>query len=454
MASETERDFKLHELFFSTTDLNGKVQNGNEVFTRISGYSSEELRGKPHSIIRHPEMPRVVFRLLWRRIQAGTPIAAYVKNRAKDGLPYWVLAYVTPIPNSYLSVRFKPTTQFFQVVSNLYTELRRVEREIETQPGRTKDEAIEASHAMLVKALNGLGFPDYDSFIETALFAEFSSRRATLEAEGGAVHTKRPENSTQMQDILFHISKQLGSILERHQDFSAVDSNIASVTDFIAALSLRVQRASLNLTIKSEQSDQMGGGLSIVAQWLHTGSEKVRNELERLLKPIRSEMQQLRMGLFSVATSQLQIEMIQYFINEMNTCSEQVRGYSGAEAVQLMQALGLSAQKTFTESLPKFEKLTRAIKNVGEAFSELQREVMGLSLAHVNGRVECSRMPDAVSFEAILDEAMQDAAQAKAKILSLENYFSSIGCLMADFSVKAKKLPRSYSDLLNSVAPD
>ncbi len=67
----------------------------NDVFSRIAGYSARELKGQPHNIIRHPQMPRSVFALLWQTIQAGGEIFAYVINRCKNGDHYWVIAHVS-----------------------------------------------------------------------------------------------------------------------------------------------------------------------------------------------------------------------------------------------------------------------------------------------------------------------------------------------------------------------
>lgn len=92
----TESHFAPDEIIVSKTDPRGIITYANEVFIRVSGYSEEELLGAPHSIIRHPDMPRAVFKLLWDTIQAGHEIFAYVVNRAKNGNHYWVLAHVTP----------------------------------------------------------------------------------------------------------------------------------------------------------------------------------------------------------------------------------------------------------------------------------------------------------------------------------------------------------------------
>lgn len=91
-----ERFFGEDELIVSKTDLQGRIAYANRVFRRISDYDEADLRDQPHSLIRHPEMPRAVFRLLWQRLQAGQEVFAYVVNLTKFGDHYWVLAHVTP----------------------------------------------------------------------------------------------------------------------------------------------------------------------------------------------------------------------------------------------------------------------------------------------------------------------------------------------------------------------
>lgn len=76
-----ERQFEFEELFFSRTTLSGVIQSGNSVFRKISAFDWSDLINKPHSLIRHPDMPRGVFFLFWETLKSGKPIGAYVKNR-------------------------------------------------------------------------------------------------------------------------------------------------------------------------------------------------------------------------------------------------------------------------------------------------------------------------------------------------------------------------------------
>lgn len=114
---QKERQFNENEIIVSKTDLKGRILYGNRIFIELSGYAEKELLGKPHNIVRHPDMPKVIFKFLWSFIQQRKEIIAYVKNLSKDGSYYWVKAYVTPSFNGkgeivgYHSIRLKPTEQ-------------------------------------------------------------------------------------------------------------------------------------------------------------------------------------------------------------------------------------------------------------------------------------------------------------------------------------------------------
>jgi PAS domain S-box-containing protein len=96
MATGSEIFFPENEIIVSKTDLKGRITYANQTFCHLAGYTEAELMGQPHSIIRHPDMPRAVFKLLWGTVIEGREIFAYVKNMAKNGDFYRVFAHVTP----------------------------------------------------------------------------------------------------------------------------------------------------------------------------------------------------------------------------------------------------------------------------------------------------------------------------------------------------------------------
>lgn len=160
-----ERTFDVDEIIVSKTDTKGIITYANEVFCRISGYREEEILGRPHNMVRHPEMPRAIFKLLWDTIGSGHEIFAYVVNLASDGSHYWVLAHVTPSFGAdggivgYHSNRRCPDRGAVAKARSLYADLCAVER-------RHADprEAVAASTDALRAHLDGLG-RSYDEMV-------------------------------------------------------------------------------------------------------------------------------------------------------------------------------------------------------------------------------------------------------------------------------------------------
>lgn len=160
--------FGEDELIVSKTDLRGKITYGNEVFYRLAEYSEAECIGQPHSMVRHPDMPRCVFNLLWETIQAGREIFAYVKNRSKSGNYYWVHAHVTPSYDRSGSVvgfhsnRRVPNRKVLEdVIIPLYRSLLKEEQ----RHGSRKD-GMQLATQLLLKTLEAEG-KSYDEFIHS-----------------------------------------------------------------------------------------------------------------------------------------------------------------------------------------------------------------------------------------------------------------------------------------------
>jgi len=164
--------FDSDSLIVSKTNLKGHLTYMNDVFLDIAGYQAEELVGKPHNVIRHPDMPRCVFKLLWDEVQRGREVFAYVVNITKSGDYYWVIAHVTPsfgLDGSivgYHSTRRVPNPKTVRdTIIPLYREL----SAIETSHSSRK-EGLEASYEKLLSILaeKDLG---YDEFVAHLMLA-------------------------------------------------------------------------------------------------------------------------------------------------------------------------------------------------------------------------------------------------------------------------------------------
>lgn len=163
--SGVERRFGEDEIIVSKTDLNGKITYVNDIFLKVSGFTEDEVVGQPHSMIRHPEMPRAVFKLLWETIQSGTEIFAYVCNMCKNGDHYWVLAHVTPTKGArgeivgFHSNRRVPERSGVAAVQDVYRVLLEEERR-HADPRK----GLEASYQLFTSLLDKTG-KHYEEYI-------------------------------------------------------------------------------------------------------------------------------------------------------------------------------------------------------------------------------------------------------------------------------------------------
>jgi PAS domain S-box-containing protein len=162
-----ERPFGEEEIIVSKTDLTGRMTYVNKVFARLAQYPVKSLIGAPHSLIRHPDMPRSVFKLLWDRIASNNEIFAYVINMAKSGDHYWVFANVTPSWDEhgkiagYHSNRRKPEPGRIEKIKPIYDKLLAEERRFDD-----RKQGMESAFAMLTGMLQEKGL-SYDEFILT-----------------------------------------------------------------------------------------------------------------------------------------------------------------------------------------------------------------------------------------------------------------------------------------------
>lgn len=121
-----EKELNENDFIVSKTDLKGKIIYCNEIFSKMAGYPTADLIGANHNIIRHPDMPKIAFKLLWDLLKAKKEFFGFVKNLSSDGSYYWVFAYITPDFDksqnviSYTSVRRKPIRSAIEALTPIY----------------------------------------------------------------------------------------------------------------------------------------------------------------------------------------------------------------------------------------------------------------------------------------------------------------------------------------------
>lgn len=162
--TQQERVMREDDFIISKTDLKGRITYCNRIFIEFSGYSESELLGAQHNIIRHPDMPRGVFKLLWDTMGNGDEIFAIVKNMSRDGGFYWVNANVTPNRDvqgnieGYFSARRKPSRGAVAAAGDLYRAM--LDEENRAGPR----DACAASMGLLNNILTSKGV-SYEQFV-------------------------------------------------------------------------------------------------------------------------------------------------------------------------------------------------------------------------------------------------------------------------------------------------
>jgi PAS domain S-box-containing protein len=169
--TKQERVMRTDDFIVSKSDPRGIITYCNPIFIEFSGFREHELLGKQHNIVRHPDMPRSIFALLWNTIKSGNEFMGYIKNISKDGSFYWVHATVTPsyavtdgnkTPEiiGFFSVRRKPEQSKLSVLQDLYQQILAEEKRVGDR------EQIAAGTLVLTNALEKVG-KNYHEFIDT-----------------------------------------------------------------------------------------------------------------------------------------------------------------------------------------------------------------------------------------------------------------------------------------------
>ncbi|HSK21890.1 MAG TPA: PAS domain S-box protein [Egicoccus sp.] len=400
--TDREAWFGPDERFFSTTDERGRIRSGNAVFQRTSGHPYSVMVGAPHNLIRHPDMPRAAYRLMWQRLQAGEPFVAYVKNLAADGAYYWVTAFVVPAPDGYLSIRIKPTTALFAVTRGIYAEMLALEAAAENGTREGREQGISAATACLLRRLAEAGFDGYTAFQQAVLVAELAAQPATLRATTMVGGTPLAAVGAACAD-LDHL---LSGLLDEARASADLHEIIGSRAQFILGLSQRMRTFAINALLAAGRLNAAGAALAAIAELMRDCSDGIGAVIARLDAEFSAALGELAVLSFRAAAGRLQIDMARDFVDELAT-SEHDDQVLGEDLAVLVACLGdgvdglLSAQAAVT-------RRTHTILGELQQLDGLLRRLKSLESS---GRVETARLTGTdnalgVLFAAIAEQVM------------------------------------------------
>lgn len=413
-----EKILKSDALIVSETDERGIITYANEEFCKISGYSLDELIGKPHNIIRHPDMPACVFKLLWLFIEQGKPISAYVKNRAKDGSYYWVLANVFPLGDKYVSIRVKPTSSFINIIPDVYKKLLLIE----------KTQGMDAAATELMKILKSVGFDSYEAFMTQALIEELKNKDilATINPN----QTSKGWSYTKVQNILISLFQKARSIdslytnvFERIDFFVELNKTLQEKSLFIQNLADDIILMSLNASLESQKLNDSGRSLSVLAGEIRESARINESHIEHIRQLIASAISHLEKIIFRASATKLQIIMIAFFcaelLQDIENNEEKFQHESQATFENITFLLSLLNNYGAEEFLVVLEK---DLRKMSQHVAKIDRMVKILDYIYNNGMVEAVNIGiKGRGFVAIFSQIQTLITTAREEIAQMQN---------------------------------
>lgn len=389
-ASSTEAMFNVDEVFYSRTDKRGVILAGNDVFQRVAGHDWDTLIGAPHKIIRHPDMPRGVFELMWQRIKDGRATGAYVKNRRICGRYYWVFALVAPGPDGYISIRIKPTSPLRAEIETLYSDL----AQRESEDGLTPADSAEA----LQMALRDRGYTTYDAFQSHAFASEFEAR---------ARLTGTP----------------MDPLLKRYLDMSRAIAQVEDETAKMTEAFQAIRTVPMNMRIIASRLENAGGPISAISvnysQMLEDMSTWVKTFVDGEDCVFARIRDAILTGQFLTFSSAVERQMIEAFsTSKQEACA-------AVDIAHETTVVHGHEQEFARKSAEMLNVVEREARRFAHSVQDMKRYVTGLSSTRMMCKIENASLNDSgTALNGIVEQL--DICQAEiedrlAKVMDLNS---------------------------------
>lgn len=378
-------------LIYSRTDPSSLMLSANTLFRQLAGYDLPELRGAPHNIIRHPDMPRGFFHVFWSLLKSGEPAVGYVKNRSKDGSYYWILACAIICDGGYFSIRIRASSPLFATIRDEYAALRRREMAENITPAQSSE--------LLLARLAELGFDSYHSFMAQAITEEIRARNQALgrhdDADGD------------------HLAKLVSLLV----DVQRVQTRL--VAQFQALMLLPV-----NMRLIAARLEPQGGPISQISMNYKTASDEIAGRLSSFVSGEANLSLRMAAGvrrsLILSHCSRLQAEVVARGNEEDAALNEAERSNES----RILHEVALSCAAQAQEALAQ---AGRVALDLTDAANDVRRMVLGLDTIRILGRVESRRdLMSESSMSATIDQIDKVQGEISISLKELNDLTSAI----------------------------
>jgi methyl-accepting chemotaxis protein len=419
----------------SESDLRGDILSVNEKFCEVSKYSRDELIGKPHNTTRHPDMSKEVFREVWATIGKGQTFRGIIKNRAKDGTPYYVDAVIAPIlgengkPKKYLGVRYDIT-----------------EAELERQNMRGIFRAIDSVYAYIEFDTEGNVLKANNNFLGVMEYTEDQIK--------GRHHRIFCDDATVNSNEYKEFWPDLRSGKSKSGEFKRVTRGgkelwlqavYAPVTDEMGRV-IKVVKIATDITAQVRQRITLAHVLKEVAdsaQTLSSASEELSANSQQMVA--NAEETSAQAGVVSAAAQQVSsnVQTVASGTEEMSASIREIA--KNAQEAAKVAAVGVTASDSATETISKLGLSSAEIGKVVKTITSIARQTNLLAL---NATIEAARAGEAGKGFAVVANEVKELAKETAK--ATEDISQKIETIQAD-TKRAVSAIAEITDVINKI---
>lgn len=482
----------------STTDIHGNIVSANEYFVEVSGYAWSDLVGKPHNILRHPDVPAAVFKDFWKTLKAGKPWSQTVKNRRKNGDHYWVVANATPIfekgkITGYLSVRVAATRQEISAAEVAYKAVESGQVKLTGGKVISFSEKYNPSNHINPSKLIGLlvilsiflaGLYLYTDFLPR-LFFEVSTVFLLLNI--WYISWRNQQKTQKIADVLTAVSE--GSFSNSINDYG--DTILAEAASRLKSMQIKLGsdiNTSKELLNSSQrvQSALRASSASVLVADRFNDIIFVNDAAKALFKKIRPQLEQLMPGLNAgdtIIRNNLEIffkstdnpkylidnlqQVLQYRLEnkelvldllvgavedeqgvrigtvlEIKDMTAKIAIERNIESIVSKASTGILKNRINTEGLTGFEfKISNSINQVLNSFSDTSAQLSDIltrmSHGDLNSRMESDLQGEMLAMKTAINNSLRNVEMTLARV---KQGSIDIGSLASEVSVSSHSL--------------